>query len=98
MTRTFVTPALTLTIFICIAGTSYVLLWPHAPYAAADTPGYVQVAADFQDGKLDELHSRTIGYPLLLSSGAFIATDFCTVYYTALSLFSVGFFVGSISL
>jgi len=44
----------------------YSIIWRNAPFVAGDTSGYVEVATDLRDGKLDELHDRTPGYPILL--------------------------------
>ena len=57
--------------FLCIilivcAGVFYSIIWKNAPLEASDTSGYVEVAADLQDGRLDELHDRAPGYPILL--------------------------------
>jgi hypothetical protein len=49
-----------------LAGVVYSIIWRTAPFVSGDTPGYVEVATDLQDGKLDELHDRTPGYSFLL--------------------------------
>jgi 4-amino-4-deoxy-L-arabinose transferase-like glycosyltransferase len=41
-------------------------VWRDAPFEMPDTSGYIVVADDLRDGSLNELHGRTIGYPLLL--------------------------------
>lgn len=53
-------------LIIITAGVFYSIIWENAPFVTSDTSAYVEVAADLRDGKLDELHVRTIGYPLLL--------------------------------
>lgn len=53
-------------LIIIFAWISYAIIWRNAPFAVGDTPSYVEVATDLQDGKLDELHDRTPGYPILL--------------------------------
>ncbi|MCZ6673739.1 MAG: hypothetical protein O7C75_12475 [Verrucomicrobia bacterium] len=53
-------------LLVFVAGLFYVLAWNSAPIAVNDSGGYMKVAADLQDLKLDTLHGRTPGYPLLL--------------------------------
>ena len=50
----------------CISGVFYNAAWPQAPVLEPDSASYMQVAADLPDIKLDHLHGRTIGYPILL--------------------------------
>jgi hypothetical protein len=45
----------------------YGLAWRDAPVLDGDSAQYLDVAADLADGRLDELHLRTPGYPLLLA-------------------------------
>lgn len=44
----------------------YLHLWPNAPIIEADSPGYMEVAQDLEDFRIDQPHLRTPGYPLLL--------------------------------
>lgn len=44
----------------------YSVLWPGAPFMAPDSPGYLAVAQDLSDLKIDQLHGRAPGYPLLI--------------------------------
>ncbi len=44
----------------------YAFLWRAGPEHRPDTPSYLVVAADLADWRLDALHLRTPGYPLLL--------------------------------
>ena len=53
-------------LLVFVAGLFYILAWNSAPIAVNDSGGYMKVAADLQDLKLDTLHGRTPGYPLLL--------------------------------
>jgi hypothetical protein len=53
-------------LILIFAGVFYSIVWRNAPLETSDTPGYVEVAADLRDGKLDELHDRAPGYPILL--------------------------------
>ncbi len=53
-------------VVLAIAFGAYLYLWPDAPYATHDTPGYVAAAHDLADGRIDALQDRTPGYPLLL--------------------------------
>ena len=49
----------------------YPLIWPGAPYASNDTEGYRAMAVDMADGRLDQLHFRSPGYPFeLLLTGS----------------------------
>ncbi len=58
--------AVFLSILFLLSGTVYLTVWKNAPYLTDDSPGYMRVAQDLQDGSLDHLHDRTIGYPLIL--------------------------------
>jgi hypothetical protein len=53
-------------LILIFAGVLYSIIWKNAPFETSDTRGYIEVAADLRDGKLDELHDRAPGYPLLL--------------------------------
>jgi hypothetical protein len=44
----------------------YTTLWRQAPVMASDSGGYLAVASDLMDFRIDYLHNRTPGYPLLL--------------------------------
>src|SRR3990170_6095831 len=46
----------------------YPVLWPGAPLMTpdSDSPGYIAVAQDLSDFKIDQLHGRAPGYPLLI--------------------------------
>ncbi|GAG25783.1 unnamed protein product, partial [marine sediment metagenome] len=44
----------------------YAGAWSDAPYLFSDSAGYMRVARDLQDLRLDKLHERTPGYALLL--------------------------------
>jgi hypothetical protein len=44
----------------------YTTLWQQAPVMADDSWGYLAVASDLRDFRIDHLHNRTPGYPLLL--------------------------------
>ena len=59
--------ALTLLGCFAIALVLYSLLWPGTPLQDADSPEYLAAARDLLDFRLDELHHRTPGYPLLLA-------------------------------
>jgi len=49
-----------------LAGLAYSIAWDRAPLIVPDSADYIVVAQDLQDGKLDRLHDRTSGYPVLL--------------------------------
>jgi uncharacterized membrane protein YuzA (DUF378 family) len=55
-----------LLLVLVIAMLVYFKAWRDAPILAADSRGYMEVAKDLADLKLDRLHGRTLGYPLLL--------------------------------
>lgn len=44
----------------------YSTLWRHAPVTVSDSGGYFAVASDLADLRIDRLHYRPPGYPLLL--------------------------------
>ena len=44
----------------------YTILWRQAPVMASDSGGFLAVASDLADFRIDYLHNRTPGYPLLL--------------------------------
>jgi hypothetical protein len=54
-----------LTLF-ALAYLTYSAAWPEAPVLDGDSAQYLEVAGDLADGRLDTLHFRTPGYPLLL--------------------------------
>ncbi|MCB1035599.1 MAG: hypothetical protein KDD47_17385 [Acidobacteria bacterium] len=50
-----------------VLGTAfYCWLWPQAPLLVSDSYGYFEVSRDLADGRMDQLHLRSVGYPLLL--------------------------------
>lgn len=53
-------------ISIVIAATFYILVWSDVPIKEPDSQSYIEVAQDLKNLRLDKLHDRTIGYPLLL--------------------------------
>ena len=62
-------PTFVAALFVLLFGaalTGYVTLWPQAPILEDDSPQYLEVARDLEDFRLDEVHDRTPGYPLLL--------------------------------
>jgi hypothetical protein len=60
------TAAVYAVLFVVAVGT-YSLLWRDSISQDGDSPQYLEVARDLADGRLDSLHDRTIGYPLLLA-------------------------------
>ncbi len=44
----------------------YGYVWSNAPFLAPDSTTYMKVARDLSDLKIDRLHDRTLGYPILL--------------------------------
>ncbi len=53
-------------LILLTASAFYYSIWSEAPITAADSSGYLTVAADLANGQLSEYHFRTIGYPLIL--------------------------------
>jgi hypothetical protein len=53
-------------LFFAVAFWVYTTLWRQAPVMASDSGGYLAVASDLADFRIDHLHNRTPGYPLLL--------------------------------
>ena len=49
-----------------VAGVCYALAWRSAPILVNDSPGYLDLAEDLRDGRVDDLHTRPPGYPLFL--------------------------------
>jgi hypothetical protein len=66
VSRRFMNFNISCILILIFAGVFYSIVWRNAPLETSDTPGYVEVAADLRDGKLDELHDRAPGYPILL--------------------------------
>jgi hypothetical protein len=59
-------PALLFTLLFAAAFWFYAVLWDQAPVIAPDSGGYIQVARDLLDLRVNFLHGRPVGYPLLL--------------------------------
>jgi hypothetical protein len=57
--------AVYLVLFVAALG-AYSVLWRNTPFVDGDSAQYQRVAQDLADLRLDSLHDRTIGYPLLL--------------------------------
>jgi hypothetical protein len=49
-----------------LAVAAYAIVWHDAPLHDGDSPQYLEVARDLRDFRLDSLHDRTPGYPLLV--------------------------------
>jgi len=58
--------ALACAALFAVAFVVYLWLWPEAPVMSKDSPLYLDVARDLADGRLDSLHDRAPGYPLLI--------------------------------
>ncbi len=58
--------ALTFLFLFGAAFALYVRAWPQAPVVSGDAPEYLEVAADLTDGRLDYLHDRPVGLPILI--------------------------------
>jgi hypothetical protein len=51
---------------LILVGIFYITIWNEAPYVEGDAVQYMDLADDLLDGKIDQLHFRTPGYPVLL--------------------------------
>ena len=54
------------TLLFAVAFWTYTTLWRQAPVITSDSGQYMAVATDLLDLRIDHLHTRTPGYPLLL--------------------------------
>ncbi len=70
----------------------YTSFWPEAPVIHPDSRGYMEVAQDLLDFRLDKEHLRPIGYPLLLmlTHSAYNPTRFLFIVQLMLYILSVG--------
>ncbi|NIR53131.1 hypothetical protein GWO43_31210 [candidate division KSB1 bacterium] len=60
-------PIRLLFLFMFVACLFYILVWKNAPIMVTDSSAYLRIAQDLQDNlKLDEVHGRVPGYPILL--------------------------------
>lgn len=64
----------------------YSVAWRHAPVQDGDSPQYLEVARDLADSRLDALHDRTPGYPLLLAVTGSTLAPTRTLFYVSLAL------------
>ena len=71
---------------LVLAFGAYLYVWPHAPVIDGDSAQYLAVAADMADGRLDALHFRTPGYPLLLVLTGSIETPTRLLFVVSLVL------------
>ena len=55
-----------LLVWLCVLVPIYASIWTDAPVLDGDSSQYQHVATDLADGRLDTLHFRTPGYPILL--------------------------------
>jgi hypothetical protein len=53
-------------LLMVLAVAAYPIVWRDAPLHDGDSPQYLVVARDLRDFRLDTLHDRTPGYPLLI--------------------------------
>src|SRR5574339_167049 len=65
---------------------AYAWLWPQAPVMEGDSPQYLEVARDLTDFRIDALHDRTPGYPLLLVLTGSTETPTRALFYASLLL------------
>lgn len=65
---------------------SYSIAWPQAPVLEGDSAQYLEVAQDLRDGRLDVLHFRTVGYPLLLAVTSSFENPTRTLFHAGLLL------------
>lgn len=64
----------------------YTLAWRRAPVMEGDSPQYLEVAQDLSDFRLDALHDRTPGYPLLLRLTGSTTAPTRTLFFASLLL------------
>jgi hypothetical protein len=64
----------------------YSVAWRHAPVQDGDSPQYLDVAQDLADFRLEALHDRTPGYPLLLALTGSTPDPTRTLFYVSLVL------------
>jgi len=74
------------TLLFAIAFWTYTTLWPQAPVMTSDSGGYLAVASDFRDFRIDYLHYRPPGYPLLLLLTASSEAPSRTLFFLSLLL------------
>jgi hypothetical protein len=60
-------PWLASCLLLAIVVAGYTWAWHGQPAYDGDSPGYLAAAVDLQDGTVDRLHARTLGYPLFLA-------------------------------
>src|SRR5437867_1539395 len=58
--------ALLYVLLFAVAFWVYTTLWRQVPVMTSDSGQYLAVASDLRDLRIDYLHTRTPGYPLLL--------------------------------
>ena len=63
---------------------AYGLLWPNAPVIEGDSPQYMEVARDLRDFRIDDIHDRTPGYPILLALTGSADLPTRTLFYASL--------------
>ena len=68
----------------------YLFLWPDAPFMAVDSGTYQWVAQDMMDGRLDQLHFRAPGFPLLLALTGSAFTPTRALFVVSLVLYLLG--------
>lgn len=85
-------------IFLICVCACYYIFFSDAPYIGGDTTQYMEVAQDFSDGKIDKIHYRTIGFPILLvlSDSAIVSSrlfflNSLILYFTSILLVSLFF-------
>src|SRR6187551_1225600 len=64
--RSSLSTSIWLALLVAVVLACYVRAWPEAPIVDGDSPQYMEVARDLTDFRLDELHDRSPGYPLLV--------------------------------
>jgi hypothetical protein len=72
-------------VFLCSV-VAYGALWSSAPLRDGDSDQYLEVARDLADGRLDVLHVRSPGYPLLLTITGSGESATRALFYISLSL------------
>ena len=84
--RSSLSTSIWLTLLVAVGLACYVWVWPEAPIVDGDSPQYMEVARDLTDFRLDELHDRSPGYPLLVMLTGASTTPARPLFYASLLL------------
>jgi hypothetical protein len=90
--------AIVYTALFAIAFWFYNVVWNDAPFVTPDSAGYIKVAQDLSDFRVDQLHARPPGYPILLVFtgterrlfNTSLALHFSSIWLLSAVLYSIG--------